>query len=157
MLRWKSAITASALALALPHRPALAQTERVFGYAAAKVYPAAVRFLRVDERLRLVEKDADAGYVLFELKEERKVFPGALELIPVDDEGGARVRVVLRIEDRPSYLEAAMLERFERKLRSELGSPPPRKTKKEPPKDPAPKDPPKNADEPAPDAPKLAE
>ena len=121
---------------------AAAQTERTYDYPAGKVFPTAVRFLRVNERVAITEKDAEALYVLFELEDDGKTFPGALELIVADDAAGARVRVVLRLEDRPSYLEAAMLERFERKLRAELGSPPARRP---PPKAPPPKEAPKDA------------
>jgi hypothetical protein len=57
---------------------------------------------------------------------------------------------VLHIEDRPDWVEIAMLTRLERKLRAELGTPAPAPTKPKPdetPKDP-PKDPPKSDDGP---------
>jgi hypothetical protein len=82
----------------------------------------------------IVEKDREAGYVLFDLKEEGKTFRGALELVATRKDGRDLVRLILRIEDRPEYVEVGMLERLERKLRGEHG-PPPRR-------DPAPKDPP---------------
>jgi hypothetical protein len=82
----------------------------------------------------LVEKDADAGYVLFELKDDGKVYPGALELVTLDD---GKLRLVLRIEDRPDYMEIGMLDRLERKLTEELG--PPKKVPKKP-KEEAPKE-----------------
>jgi hypothetical protein len=123
----------AALLVAAP-APAVAKSEKTVAYQVGKVFPAAVRFLRVDERVKIVEKDADAGYVIFELSEEGKTFPGALELIEAEDAGRPAVKLVLRIEDRPSYVEQAMLERLERKLRSELGSePPPVKVKPTPP------------------------
>jgi hypothetical protein len=106
---------------------AAARSEKTIDYQAAKVWPTAVRFLRVDEGVRIIEKDADAGYVMFELDDEGKVFTGALELVVADDEQGPRVRMVIRIEDRPSYVEVAMLERLERKVRADLGSAPARK------------------------------
>ncbi len=122
--RWLLALTLAALALG-PPRPAAARSERTVAYPADKVFPTAVRFLRVDEGLTITERDATAGYVLFELAEDGKVFPGALELVVTENAGRPAVRLVLRIEDRPSYVEAAMLERLERKLRAELGSEPP--------------------------------
>jgi hypothetical protein len=122
-------VLAIVLAIVLPGPgSAVARSEKTLGYRAEKVWPSLVRFLRVDEGLKIVEKDPDAGYVVFEMADEGKTFPGAAELITADDDGGPRVKVVIRIEDRPSYVESAMLERFERKLRDELGSPPPRKT-----------------------------
>jgi len=125
---------------------AWARSEKTLAYPRDQVWPAAVRFLVVDERLKITEKDADAGYVMFELREDRRVFRGSLEVVTVVRDGRTAVRFVLQIADRPSWLELAMLGRLEDKLRAELGSPapppsePPRKA--EPGKDPAPsKDP----------------
>lgn len=117
---------------------AAAETRRSVDYDAQKVFPAAVRFLRITEGATVTERDAEAGFVLFTLKDDGKQFPGALEIIRDDDAGGARTRLQLRIEDRPSYMEAVLLDRFERKLRTDLGSPPPRK-RPPPPSDAAPK------------------
>jgi len=130
-LAWIAA-TVLALVIAAPG-VAAARSEREVDYQVAKVWPTAVRFLRVDEGLKIVEKDADSGYVMFELTEEGKTFNGALELVVADDDAGPRVRLVMQIEDRPSYVEAAMLERLEAKLRADLGSPPPRKPPPPPP------------------------
>lgn len=117
---------------------AAAQAEKTVTWEPARVFPTAVRFLRIDAGVKIVEKDAEAGYILFELDDEGKTYPGALELIEVDT-GGERpaLRLVLRIEDRPDWMEVSMLDKLERKLRSELG-PPPRieKRPKEPPKEP---------------------
>ena len=111
-----------------------ARSEKTVGWSAEKVFPTAVRFLRVDEGVTIVEKDAESGYVIFEMTDEGKTYPGALELVALDE---GKLLLVLRIEDRPDYMEIGMLDRLERKLRDELG-PPPRKAK------PAPKDPPKD-------------
>ena len=145
--RW---LSRSALALALlagAALPAAARAEKTLAYQRAEVWPAAVRFLAVDERVKITDKDADAGYVLFELRDEGKPFRGSLEVMTVVRDGRTLVRFVLRIEDRPSWLEIAMLARLETKLRVELGSPSP------PPSKPEPAPPPK--DEPRPDAPKT--
>jgi len=140
--------------------PAEARSEKTLAYPRDQAWPAAVRFVAVDERLKVIEKDGEAGYVLFELRDEGKVFRGSLEVIAIVVEGRTLVRFVLTIEDRPSWLEAAMLGRLERKLRLELGSPAPRPTppKDAPPKDAPPKDaPPKDAPKDSPkDAPKDA-
>ena len=133
---------AGALALG---RPALARSDKAFTYPREAAWPAAVRFLVVDEHLRVLDKDADAGYAVFELKDGGKTYRGGLELVVAT--GDARgVRIVITIEDRPSWMEIAMLTRLERKLRGELGAPapPPARDKDAPPaKDPAPKDPPR--------------
>lgn len=136
-----------ALALAaVASGAAAAKSDKTVVYPAEKVFATAVRFLRVDEGVKILEKDADAGYVMFELKQDGKTFPGALELVATENAGRPAVRLMLRIEDRPSYVETAMLERLERKLRAELGSEPP----PVPPK-PAPK--PEKPPAPSPDAP----
>jgi hypothetical protein len=76
-------------------------------------------------------------------------------------DGRTLVRFIVKIDDRPSWLETSMLNRLEKKLREELGSPAPAPSRKPPPKDApkdapreAPKDPPK--DPPA-DGPRLDE
>ena len=90
------------------------------------VWPAAVRFLRVDEGLKISEKDAETGYILFELAAEGKVFPGAMELIRRKDSSRRdTVEVQLDIRNRPSYIEKAILDRLQRKIRRELGFPKP--------------------------------
>jgi hypothetical protein len=131
--------------------PAEARSEKTLAYPRDQAWPAAVRFVAVDERLKVIEKDGEAGYVLFELRDEGKVFRGSLEVIAIVVEGRTLVRFVLTIEDRPSWLETAMLGRLERKLRLELGSPAPPPRPAQPPKDApkdAPKDPPKDAPRP---------
>ena len=146
-----------------------ARSEKTLAYVRDQAWPAAVRFLRVDEHLKIVEKDADAGYVLFELHEDKKTFRGSLEVITVVKDGRSQVRFVVTIEDRPSYLEVTMLERLEHKLRAELGSPAPAPTKKPkddpdapkkdpdaPPKKDRDKDPPPEQDPPDSNAPVIS-
>jgi len=89
MRRVLSAVLVTA-ALALAPAGADARSEKVVGWTAARVFPTAVRFLRVDEGVTIVEKDAEAGYVLFELSDEGKTFPGSLELATFERDGGAQ-------------------------------------------------------------------
>ena len=63
--------------------------------------------------------DADAGYVLFELSEEKKTFRGSLEIATIQREGRNLTRFVVTVDDRPAYLEVGMLQRLEHKLRLE--------------------------------------
>jgi hypothetical protein len=105
--------------------PADARADKTLAYRRDQAWPAAVRFLVVDERARITDKDAEAGYVIFELREDKKTFRGSLELATVDKDGRTAVRFVLQIEDRPSWAETSMLARLERKLRAELGAPTP--------------------------------
>jgi hypothetical protein len=151
------AVVAIALGLAAiaAATPAWARSEKTLAYAREQVWPTAVRFLAVDERVKVTEKDAEAGYIMFELRDDRRTFRGSLEVMTVVRDGRSLVRFVLQIQDRPSWLELAMLERLEIKLRAELGSPAP------PPSPPAPptKDPTKDAakpDEPPGDGPPVS-
>ncbi len=116
--------------LLISSAPAWARSEKSLGYSPQAVWSPLVRFVRVDENLTIVERDPETGYVLFELREEKKVFRGSFEVIATSPDHGARV--ILDIRDRPSYVELAMLERLERKLIAELGpapSPPKRDDK----------------------------
>lgn len=142
------------LALLVSASAAWGRAEKTLAYQRDAAWPAAVRFIRVDEGLKIVEKDGDAGYVIFEIKEEGKTFRGSLEVMTVVVDGRTLVRFVMQIDDRPSWVEIAMLTRLERKLRSELGTPAPPPAKKPKPdedkdrdKAPPKKDEPKQPDE----------
>ncbi|MBV8762438.1 MAG: hypothetical protein JO257_34460 [Deltaproteobacteria bacterium] len=135
------------LALLLATGVAQARSEKTLAYPRPDAWAAAVRFIRVDAKLKITEKDADAGYVIFELREEKRTFRGSLELVDTVKDGRHLVRFVLTIEDRPEYVEIELLNKLEQKLRAELGSPapapsapPPKKEEPPPPKkDEAPK------------------
>jgi hypothetical protein len=105
--------------------PAFARTETILAYPRAEAWATSVRFIRVDAHLKVTEKDAEAGYVLFELREDGKTFRGALELADVSDEGRHAVRFVITLEDRPSWQEIALMGKLVGKLREELGEPTP--------------------------------
>jgi hypothetical protein len=105
--------------------PAFARTEKILAYPRAEAWATSVRFIRVDAHLKVTEKDAEAGYVLFELHEDGKTFRGALELADVSDEGRHAVRFVITLEDRPSWQEIALMGKLVGKLRDELGDPEP--------------------------------
>jgi hypothetical protein len=101
--------------------PVEARSQREVSLTYEDVYPAAVRFLRIDAGLKIIEKDAETGYVLFELAEEGKTFRGALELVRIkDSEGQPAVRLIIRVDDRPTYTETGLLNRLVFKLQKEL-------------------------------------
>lgn len=104
--------------------PAWAKSEKVAPYDPHAAFPVAVRFLRVDLGVKIVEKDADTGYVIFELDEEKRTFRGALELVATEFDGRASVRLILRLDDRPDYEEQMMLDKLEQKLAAELAESP---------------------------------
>ncbi|RMH39282.1 MAG: hypothetical protein D6689_17075 [Deltaproteobacteria bacterium] len=118
---------------------AAAKTARTVSYPYEQVFPAAVRFLRIDEGMKIVERDAEAGYILFELAEDGHTYRGSWEVARVRDSEGRRAsRLIVRLEDRPDYMEQGLLDRFGVKLREELGEPadPPRKERNDRPTQP---------------------
>jgi hypothetical protein len=131
--------------LAAGAAPAWARSEKTLAYAREQAWPAAVRFLAVDAHARITEKDADAGYVMFELRDEGRVFRGSLEVVPVVRDGRTVVRFVMQIADRPSWLELVLLDRLEDKLRAELGSPSPSPPPSQPQPQPRPSEPGKDS------------
>jgi hypothetical protein len=139
----RTALAGLLLSLAIVAGTAEARSEKTLAYQRDQAWPAAVRFLRVDAKLKIIEKDADAGFVIFEYREDNKTFRGSLEVIDIVKDGRKLVRFVIQIEDRPSWVEIEMLTKLERQLRAELGAPAPAPSPKEPPKQ----------EEPAPDKP----
>jgi hypothetical protein len=132
--------------LALHCLPTLAHARsegRTLGYARDHVWSPTVRFLVVDEKAKVLEKDPDAGYVLFEVKHDGKTYRGSLEIITVQGDGRPNIKFAINLVDGALHKEAGMIQRLELKLRAELGSPPP-PPKKPPPKDEPPKDAPKD-------------
>ncbi len=100
--------------------PSAAKVERTAEHSYARVWSATIRHIRIDEGHSIVDKDQENGYVVFEVKDDGKVFRGALELIRIEQKGKpARVRLVLSIEDRPTYMESGLLERLLQKLHLE--------------------------------------
>ncbi len=147
----------AALLLTLATSAADARSEKTLAYQRDQAWPAAVRFLRIEARLKIIEKDADAGFVIFEYREDNKTFRGSLEVIDIVKEGRKLVRFVIQIEDRPSWVEVEMLTKLERKLRSELGNPAPAPTPKEPPPASGEPKPPKSDDKPKDDGPPVSD
>ncbi len=147
--------------LAAASAPAWAKSEKQLGYSPQQVWSPLVRFLRVDENVKIVDKDAEAGYLIFELTQDKKVFRGSVELIAASKDYGARI--ILDVADRPSYVELGMLERLERKLYAELGpalsppAPPSKKKDGKDAKDPGPPGSPGDGEPPRPQPPTVRE
>jgi hypothetical protein len=102
-----------------------AGTKRNTTYRYGQIWSTTVRFLRVDNRFPIAEKDKKDGYILFEYKEEGHKYQGALELIPTVSSGKHYIRVSLKIANMPGYVETVFLNRLMKKLRKEYGDPPP--------------------------------
>jgi hypothetical protein len=114
------------LGLLLAAGSALARSSSMLPYPLTEVWPTAIRYLRVDRGATVREKDAESGYVLFELAEGPKVYKGSLELIrSVDTEGRQATRVVANLTDLPRHFESTLLDKLALKVREEYGSPAP--------------------------------
>jgi hypothetical protein len=103
-----------------------ARSAAVVPYASGDVWPATIRFLRVDHDYAIKEKDEPAGYVLFELPENKRLYRAALELVKTtDEEGRAATQIVCTMPELPRRYEAALLDKLTAKVRDERGPPPP--------------------------------
>jgi len=127
--RWCSMVALALAVLAGP-MPCWARTSQVVPYPIASVWPAAVRFMRVDRNFPIAEKDEAAGYILFEHTDGPKPCRGSLELVRVTDaEGRDATRLAVTIPDLPKRYEQMLLDKLAAKVREDHGppAPPPRK------------------------------
>jgi hypothetical protein len=117
-----------------------ARSALVVPYPVADVWPATVRFLRVDQSYAIKEKDEPAGYLLFELVEGKRSYRAALELVRTNDgDGRVATQIVCTMNDLPHRYETTLLDKLSAKVRDERGPPPPAPRKPPPPKDRDPK------------------
>ncbi len=114
---------ASALALLGPRGLVVGEAHAKSGYESLYTYDqtwtTAIRLVRVDLGLKILEKDEKAGYILFEYVDKGTTSSASLELLQ-----GDRIRVVCQIPKFPSYHESVVLDRLARKLKDEHGAPP---------------------------------
>jgi hypothetical protein len=133
--RTRCALTLLLALLALP-APGWARSLETVPYPITSVWPAAVRFLRVDRDFPIREKDESAGYVLFDFTDGPRPCKASLELIRVTDpEGRDATRLVVTIPDLPKRYEKMLLDRLAAKLRDDQGPPAPPPRRAEPPPD----------------------
>ena len=124
-LLW-SLVAGVAGGIAVAGAVAHARSAVVVPYASGDVWPAAIRFLRVDHDYAIKEKDEPAGYVLFELPENKRLYRAALELVKTtDDEGRAATQIVCTMPELPRRYESTLLDKLTAKVRDERGPPPP--------------------------------
>ncbi|HEV8321206.1 MAG TPA: hypothetical protein VG389_06285 [Myxococcota bacterium] len=122
------AALAAALATAAVPRPAAAAgLMRAYGYTYDQVWSATVRLLRVERGFKVVEKDIETGYIVFEFKDsakDAKVYRATAELVrDKDGTGRAVVKVKLEIADKPELPHTLLHSRLAEKLRAEYGPP----------------------------------
>ncbi len=115
------AIAAALLATQEAHAKASAETTQ--GY--ERAWNTAVRYVRVDQNLKVTEKDFEAGYVAFEYvsaESGKSISPGALELVKLD---GGKVRISVQLSKMPRYHEDVFLQGITKKIREDYGDTPP--------------------------------
>ncbi|HVJ17269.1 MAG TPA: hypothetical protein VM686_17690 [Polyangiaceae bacterium] len=129
-----SLVFASACAL-LFASGAEARSEAEARYSKAQTFSAALRYLRVDLEYEVVEKDADAAYLIFKYAApgQRQTSTGTMEIVSAAD----TVRIYVKLPKMPEYHERVLRDGLLRKLREEYGEPPAPKPKPEAPKKPA--------------------
>lgn len=125
------AAAVSAPAGVVASAPALASAAYDSPYTMAQTFGTALRLLRVDYGFKVIEKDADNGYVLFEYTSAeagKRSSSGSIEL--VDTRQG--VHVTVKLPSMPQYHEQVFLDRLVKKLAAEHGEPPVRRPIGEP-------------------------
>lgn len=113
------------LGLSLMPSSALARVQEDLSWSYTQIFQSSIRLVRVDLGCTITERDADAGFLLFEYESNGRTHHGSIELAPTTDRYGVEaVRVVVQIPTLPTYVERMILNRLERKLRDEVGAPP---------------------------------
>lgn len=101
---------------------AKSSAESAFSY--ERAWNTSVRYVRVDQNLRVSEKDMDAGYLAFDYvsaDSARSVSPGTVELVRLDN---GKVRIAVNLSKMPKYHEDVFLQGIVKKLREDYGDPP---------------------------------
>ena len=118
------------LGMAFGPAPALARAESESQYSKEQTYSGALRYLRVDLGYEIVEKDADAAYLIFRYLppgETKRTANGTVEVIETRD----AVRLFVQLPQMPEYHERMLRDGLMKKLRSEYGAPPAKAKKPE--------------------------
>ncbi len=123
MKKTSLAALVAAVVLALPCVGA-ARTDRELTYRENEIWNGAIRFLRVDSGFRILEKDRDAGYVLFEYKDGATPCSASFEMVRAVKDGRNFVRARIQIPEMPRYIESVLMDGLVRKLKDEYGDPP---------------------------------
>jgi hypothetical protein len=149
LARWGVAVLGALGSLATPGT-AWGRAEAEVAYTREQTFSAALRYLRVDLAYDVIEKDADAAYLLFSFAApelQRKVARGSIEVV----QRQRTVRVFVNLPELPSYREEVLKRGLLEKLRTEYGEPAPRED--QPPEKAPPKKPEDDPKPPPPDAP----
>jgi len=98
-------------------------------YSFDQTYNAAMRLVRVDMGFKVLEKDEQMGYLLFDYRSPEsgdKASPGSIELVRPSGPASP-VHVIVQLPQMPQYHEQVLLDALVRKMRAEYGEPPTRR------------------------------
>ncbi|MBK6528207.1 MAG: hypothetical protein IPF99_01030 [Deltaproteobacteria bacterium] len=115
----------AAVVLSLASATAEARTVRDEPYSMETTWNAAVRLVRIDMGMPILERDQDMGFFTFTYREGARSVQGSVEMVRTEVDGRPGARVIVQIPQMPTYVESLILTRLARKLRSEFGEPPP--------------------------------
>jgi hypothetical protein len=105
------------------------QHSRVLPYPSDQVWPTTIRYLRVDRGFAVVDRDRDAGFILFEFAVGSESGPkgrGSIELIETADPSGRpSVKLQISTDAGPLHLPHALADGLSAKLKAEHGQPAP--------------------------------
>jgi len=132
MIRLRQCALACFIALfgSLASSPASARAEADSQYSKEQTYSGALRYLRVDLGYEIVEKDADAAYLIFRYLppgETKRFASGTVEVIETRD----TVRLFVQLPQMPEYHERVLRDGLLKKLRTEYGAAPAKSKKPE--------------------------
>ncbi|HEY6562232.1 MAG TPA: hypothetical protein VI072_33420 [Polyangiaceae bacterium] len=99
-----------------------ARVEAVSDYTKAQTYSGALRYLRTALDYEVVEKDADAAYLIFKYQrpgQKAREAQGTLEIV----EAAGKVRLFVQLPEMPEYHERVLCDGLLKKLRDEYGAP----------------------------------
>jgi hypothetical protein len=100
-----------------------ARAEGTSDYSKTQTFTGALRYVRVDLGYDVIEKDLDAGYLMFRYEPPgRRGRPthGSVEIV----EAKGRVMLYVKLPQMPSYHEVVLRDGLLKKLREEYGDPP---------------------------------
>lgn len=110
-------------ALLLLSSKVAADSRTEVSYSFEQVWNTAVRMVRVNIGCAISEKDKDEGYFLFDYEYSGSKYAGSIELVRIRLDGAEAVRVVVRVQGMPIYVERIITNRLTKKLSDEFGQP----------------------------------
>lgn len=103
------------------------QQKRLLPYPLEQVWPASIRYLRVDRGYTIIDQDPDNGFVLFSIPlGPEQTTQGSLEFVRTHDASGRpSVDVLASTDGGPTHLPFTLLDGVADKVRRERGQPAP--------------------------------